>query len=108
MVLKAQNKVTILLDKYEMYSLLEDWGKERPRSLTFIKTGLRAKALERRTRDIMGVKVEGVKVFNIYVYLEEKNKGLTIKVVRNILTGGRDVVVIGDFNRSFYWNRGRA
>jgi hypothetical protein len=41
-------------------------------------------------------------VFNIYIYLEEKNKGLTAKVVRNILTKGRDVVVIGDFNRSFY------
>jgi len=84
-----------------MYSLLEDWGKERLRSLIFIKTGLKVKALERRTRDVMGVKVEGVKVFNVYVYLEEKNEGLTTKAVRNIPTRGRDVVVIGDFNRSF-------
>jgi len=59
-------------------------------------------------RDVIGVKVEGVKVFNIYVHLEEKNKGPTAKVVKNIPTRERDVVVIGDFNRSFRWNRGRA
>jgi len=47
-------------------------------------------------------------MFNVYVYLEEKNKGLTAKAVRNIPTRGRDVLVIGDFNRSFCWNRGRA
>jgi len=40
-------------------------------------------------------------VFNVYIYLEEKNKGLTTKAVRNIPTRGRDVLVIGDFNRSF-------
>jgi len=40
-------------------------------------------------------------VFNIYIHPEEKNKGLTTKAIRNIPTGGRDVVVIGDFNRSF-------
>ena len=91
-----------------MYSLLEDQGKERLRSLTFIKTGLRVKALKRRIRDITGVKVEGINIPNVYVYLKEKNKGLTTKVVRNILTRGRDIVVIGDFNRSFRQNRGRA
>jgi len=53
-------------------------------------------------RDVIEVKVEGVKVFNIYIHLEEKNKGLTAKVVKNIPTRGRDVVVIGNFNRSFY------
>jgi len=45
--------------------------------------------------------VEGINIPNVYVYLKEKNKGLTTKVVRNILTRGRDIVVIGDFNRSF-------
>jgi len=28
--------------------------------------------------------------------------------VRGIPTRGRDVLIIGDFNRSFKWNRGRA
>jgi len=41
--------------------------------VTFIKIGLRAKALRRLIKDMVGVEVEGIKVFNIYVYLEEKN-----------------------------------
>lgn len=76
--------------------------------LTFIRAGLRVKALRRLIRDVIGVEVEGVKVYNIYIHLEEKNEGQTTQVVRSIPIGGRDVLVIGDFNRSFIQNRGRA
>ena len=40
-----------------------------------MKTGLKVKALRRLIKDIIGVEVEGIKVFNIYIYLEEKNNG---------------------------------
>jgi hypothetical protein len=43
--------------------------------LTFIRAGLRVKALRRLIRDVIGVEVEGVKVYNIYIHLEEKNEG---------------------------------
>jgi len=45
--------------------------------VTFIKIGLRVKALRRLIKDIVGIEVEGIKVFNIYIYLEEKNDGQT-------------------------------
>jgi hypothetical protein len=60
-----------------MFSPSEDWKNERPRTLTFIRAGLRVKALRRLIRDIIGVEVEGVKVYNVYIYLEEKNEGQT-------------------------------
>jgi len=43
--------------------------------LTFIRVGLRVKALRRLIKDVTGVEVEGVKVYNVYIYLEEKNEG---------------------------------
>jgi len=43
--------------------------------VTFVKIGLRVKTLRRLIKDVVGVEVEGIKVFNIYVYLEEKNDG---------------------------------
>ena len=43
--------------------------------VTFIKIGLRAKALRRLIKDVVDIEVEGIKVFNIYVYLKEKNDG---------------------------------
>ena len=76
--------------------------------LIFIRVGLKVKALQRLIRDVIGVKVEGVKVYNMYIYLEEKNEGQTAQVVRSIPIGGRDILVIGDFNRSFMQNRGKA
>ena len=48
----------------------------------------------------MGVLVEGIDVYNIYLLLKEKIESETVRVIIKI-QGKKNKIIMGDFNRAF-------
>ena len=73
-VFYKKSKSIILLEGYILFSLLENWTAEKPHLLMYIKSGLRTKALPKRLRCVMGVLVEGIDVYNVYLPPKKRQK----------------------------------
>ena len=54
-------------------------------------------------QDIIGVTVEGIEVYNIYIPVKENVYKAIVEAVRNILRT-KNIIIIGDFNRVFKQN----
>jgi len=67
-----------------LFSPLENWIAEKLRSLMYIKSGLRTRALLKRSRYVMGVLVEGIDVYNIYLLLKEKIESEIVRAIVKI------------------------
>jgi len=53
--------------------------------------------------DIIGVIVEGIEVYNVYILVRENVYRAIAEAVRNI-PRTKNVIVMGDFNYVFKWN----
>ena len=102
-VLYKESKSIILPEGYILFSPLKNQIVEKLRSLIYIKSGLRIRVLLKRLRYVIGVLVEGIDVYNMYLLLKEK---IESKIVRAIIKiqGKKNKIVMGDFNRVFTWN----
>ena len=102
-LLDKENRVTLFSQDFGWFGPSEDWTKDPPRTLTYVRKGLKASGMTNTVRDITGVTVEGVEVYNVYVPVRENVHGATAAAVREI-PRTKNVIVMGDFNRGFEWN----
>ena len=86
-----------------LFSLLENQIVEKLYLLIYIKSRLKTRVLLKRSRYIMGVLVEGIDIYNIYLLLKEKIESKIVRVIVKI-QGKKNKIVMGDFNKVFMWN----